>query len=572
LKQQPNVAGRRLPLVVQLGFAGSRSLYERRAHPGVDAGKFHGTVEAYLTERLRHLPELLGFDDEHFLCGISQLAVGADTVFTRTCQSLDIPQRIFLTEHRDEFLGAFDQENVPDFSEAERVEALELLASPHVIQERVVSDSADREIRFQDVNREIARVSDLLVCLVREGASAKPGGTQDLINRGRQRNVPVLEIRVGVDHGLPAFSEEWHGRTCFRRPDLPEVLAAARLPDGDTLPSNTAITSCCQALKDLGDAQANWQRKLFKWVASIIIGTHVLATILAAIVLASHVSKHHTTVNPTVSVADDETPASAVHVERPHAQPNLWEAVILWLLGIELLSLAVGFGVHYSLHHSHACHRWAMSRLVAEVARSVIAFGSVHVYLEYLFALPFPSALRPLLRTINVLHLRSARRDSADWESKRNTYVAMRLTAEDGQINYYRNAAVRARRWLHSFHWTFLVCSGGAILATSIKLLVIAGFNLHVDHDDPAVTGTLGGLAIALPVLAVAALSLAAAMDLEARKHTYAEMLAFLEEQKDRLNQAATERDFVRLLLETESRQLGEIANWFSRRSFTGVA
>ena len=344
----------------------------------------------------------------------------------------------------------------------------------------------------------------------------------------------------------------------------------------------------------LGDAQANWQRKLFKWVASIIIGTHVLATILAVIVLASHVTKDHTTVNPTMSVADDETPASAKHVEKRRARPDLWEAVIPWLLVLELASLLVGFGVHYFLHHSHACDRkvtraannaasrqcetysraqwWAMSRLAAEVARSVMAFGSVHVYLEYLFALPFPSALRPLLRTINVLHLRGARRDSADWESKRNRYVAMRLTGEEGQINYYRNTAARARRWLHLFQWTFLVCSGDAIAAMFVKLLVIA-VNRYLDHDNPAVvTGTLGGLAITLPVLAVAALSLAAAMDLEARKHTYAEMLAFLEEQKDRMNQAATERDFVRLLLETESRLLGEIANWFSRRSFTGVA
>jgi len=79
-------------------------------------------------------------------------------------------------------------------------------------------------------------------------------------------------------------------------------------------------------------------------------------------------------------------------------------------------------------------------------------------------------------------------------------------------------------------------------------------------------------LTILLPVLAVAALSLAAAFDLEARRHTFKEMHEFLERQTRHLTEAASEREFAKLLLETESRLLGETVNWFSRRSFTGVA
>ena len=83
--------------------------------------------------------------------------------------------------------------------------------------------------------------------------------------------------------------------------------------------------------------------------------------------------------------------------------------------------------------------------------------------------------------------------------------------------------------------------------------------------------GVLGAFAIIMPLLAVAALSLAAAMDLEARAHIYKDMREFLEQQTAHLN-AASERSYPRLLLETESRLLGETANWFSRRSFAGVA
>jgi predicted ArsR family transcriptional regulator len=38
--------------------------------------------------------------------------VGADTVFTRACRSLDIPQRIFLPEHREAFLNAVGRDGV----------------------------------------------------------------------------------------------------------------------------------------------------------------------------------------------------------------------------------------------------------------------------------------------------------------------------------------------------------------------------------------------------------------------------------------------------------------------------
>jgi hypothetical protein len=72
-------------------------------------------------------------------------------------------------------------------------------------------------------------------------------------------------------------------------------------------------------------------------------------------------------------------------------------------------------------------------------------------------------------------------------------------------------------------------------------------------------------------VLAVAALSLAASLDLEALVHTYSDILAFLEKQEGWLTEAVSEREFAKLALETESHLLGETATWASRRSFKGV-
>ena len=69
-------------------------------------------------------------------------------------------------------------------------------------------------------------------------------------------------------------------------------------------------------------------------------------------------------------------------------------AITLWLLGAELALLATGFLVHQYLHGSDACQAWAISRLLADLARSVSAIGTVRASLDYLFTLPFPPAPR----------------------------------------------------------------------------------------------------------------------------------------------------------------------------------
>ena len=49
-------------------------------------------------------------------------------------------------------------------------------------------------------------------------------------------------------------------------------------------------------------------------------------------------------------------------------------------------------------------------------------------------------------------------------------------------------------------------------------------------------------------------------------------MLEFLRTQRKRLKLATSQREFRRLVEETESRLLGETAEWFSRRAVTGVS
>jgi hypothetical protein len=208
-----------LPLAVQIAFSGSRSLFDEKSHPSLDSAAFYAVVQRYLTERLRILPQELGLDDRHFICGLSQLGVGADTLFSRACAALDIPQRLWLPQQREDFLAAVGSDGAPDFTDEERIAARKLFDSEHVIEERIVSTSADRQTRFQEVNLELLRASDLVVCLLNRARDGKPGGTSELMEEAEKRGRPLLEIRVDVgDEGQPQFSESWHHRGAFAVP------------------------------------------------------------------------------------------------------------------------------------------------------------------------------------------------------------------------------------------------------------------------------------------------------------------------------------------------------------------
>ena len=524
-----------LPCVVQLGFAGSRQLLP----PGSQNAALDAQIQAYLAQQLDALPTALGLSPSHFLCGISQIAIGADTLFTHVCKERNLAQWIFLPQPREEYLTAVASNNKPDFTDDERRVARELLDSPHIILERVVGHAPDRHARFEDVNLEIVRASDVVICLLRADAEYKPGGTEHLLDLAKKRGRPALELRVGWKDGKPDFTAAWHNRETYQPPRLPEELKDLPLPSAAGAPGAPTATAFRDAVKTFASAEAEGQRTQFHYAAFGIIFTHLLATLLAAGALAIH----------------------AIH-DLP--------LLLALLLFAELVLLAGGFGVHQYLHHSHAVKRWALSRLIAETTRSLRAIGNLHLYLDYLFWLPFPARLQPLLRTLNVLHLRSTRpsRD-ADWKPLRDSYVAIRLDDEKkGQIPYYRRELKRDQRRLSIANATFFVCSLFAILATGIKLVVTLGEThlcslftmlataIKLGESNPEAAawlpGFLGLLAIVLPVMAVGALSYTAAMDTAARVHTYAETLQFLEkEHRPLLQQTESPREFATLVLET---------------------
>ncbi|MDP1564277.1 MAG: hypothetical protein Q8M16_23105 [Pirellulaceae bacterium] len=535
-----------LPLVIQIGFAGARTLYDPNEFPRVNAQEFERAVADALTELLEKLPEELGLSDGHeFFCGISQIAIGADQAFAVACQRLGILHRIFLPQPLDVYLNATGS-NGPDFSPEQTVKTQSLLETPTVIQTRVVSDTPNRRDRFTDTNLEIVRVSDIFICVIRAGQAGKQGGTHELDEMAERRGRPTIVLEVGVDaQNKPVIKRNNKRLNSFVRPCLPEAFthgnidpfSAVQLPPGE-LPTGKAFA---EKLKNLGSDHANRLRFGFRNAALIIVVGHVLATILAVGALKSH----HAIVTPV-------------------------------LLGLELLLLTAGLGVHYAIHHTESIRRWAGFRLIAEVARSIRAIGSAPVYLEYFFSLPFPPDFRPLLRTISVLHLKDNRQTgNADWKSNRDTYLQSRLTDPDfrrGQIAYQLKTNSESKSKITLARTVFYAASISALTSTLVKLLLICHCLPVSSEWESTLATAFGTLAIVLPVIAVASLSLAAAFDLEAKEHTSEEQLQFLEKQIPLLQQAQTQREFSRLLIETESRLLGETVNWYARRRFLGIA
>lgn len=534
----------RLPIAVTVGFAGSRKLLDSDSTlTEAQRLEFESAVSEVVQNDLRHLHRELHLSPHHFLCGLSQIAIGGDFAFTRACAALRIPQRIFLPQPIDEYLEAKSSDAVADFSPEQKTVARKLLDDPHIVHVQVASDSHDRTDRFEDTNVEILRASDVVICLMRASSAGRAGGTLDVLADAKQLGKPVLEIHVSEENGRPQFKHQWdHPKPKWEPPFLPGDLGNAILspdPPSEALGIPVDAPRYLGVLKGVGSRLANLQRSFFKIIALVIIGSHLLATLCAVIGMALHQS----------------------HGEQHGHLP--WIPI---LIGLEISLIATGLAVHFYLHHSNTVRNWAMSRLCAEIARSVGALQHTHVSLKYLFTLPFPKELLPLLQTINILHLASKPSTADSWEKRRDRYLENRLDRKNAQLDYYAKGLANARTWSKVASYCFIVGSGTAFLASVGEMV------LHVNHAPIEQLIALGSFAILMPVVAVAALSLAASFDLEARVHTYHDTLEFLTAIRPHFNAARSERAFVHLALETESRLLGETATWASRRSFTSVA
>ncbi|MCU0754444.1 MAG: hypothetical protein MUE46_04890 [Xanthomonadales bacterium] len=509
-----------------------------------------------LTQSLQELPGRLGLHSGYFLVGLSQMAIGADSAFADACRRLGFLHRVLLPQPRDGFLEAEGSAG-PDFTPLQRKDAEKRLEAANVIQERVVSVSANRRTRFQETSFEILRLAEVVISLQpRVSGVGKPGGTQEFLEAARRHGKPALICEFDFDDAgklqwtdnsqeLAQSKEKW--------PRLPAQFSTA-------LPRAGFISKLKKAASDEADRlKIRFDRRMKR-----VIGAHVGATALASAALA-------------------------LSYAIPGKSTELLIAVAI-LLVLELILLAWGWWTHQCLHHDRDTHEWAVTRLAAEIARSAQTLGpgidrikvgeqiieqqfaGQHTYLKVLFDLPMPEEFRALTRTLNVLHLDATTGNKhADWRDLRERYVRERLettlTKNRGQIPYFESELAKADHAVKLAHGWFNAAVATAFFATTVKLLLPL---LAIKLTPFA--AALSWLAIVMPVFAVAAMSLTANLDKEARKSTYKDVLDFLRAQRERLRAAETEPEFFRLQAECEAKLLSETINWYYRRRFMNPA
>jgi hypothetical protein len=496
--------------------------------------------QEFLAQRLAQLAGELGLPPSHFLCGISQVAIGSDAAFTRACADGKIPQRILLPQPLDEYITAKGKpSDSPDFTEEQATTARQMTQLPHIIEVRTVSRSEDRSQRFQEASMEILRACDVMIAVAAGGAAVKPGGTLELLDQAAKRGIPALRITASVIDGRAVFEPKWEQREKFELPKLPAEVVPASFALSGAIPESQAYLD---ALKSHCGTLAKSKKTGFVYSAVFIILLHFTATALASFALVAH-SEH-------------------------------WpDWVYIALLSFEIVCLALGMHTHRRFHYSKPGETWATARLIIEVVRSVQSIGRHHLHLRHLFLVASPQSLLSLFRTLDMLHLRGTRANSnGPWIEGRDHYVTHRLLSSDqkmGQIPWYRDEVVRLKGWSSFFRRWFWICTITAVGFTSFKLYCASS---HTLHEPSVAIPLLGVLAILLPVAAVGFVSWSIAMGYESREHGYHDTHTYLGgDHLANLRNSLTRGEFEKLLIETETRLLGETVNWFYRQSFAEV-
>ncbi|MCC9608380.1 hypothetical protein LOC68_10575 [Blastopirellula sp. JC732] len=203
--QQPN--GR--PVAVQLGFAGSRRLFDDSIPPA-QIPTLEKQLVVQLRQQIEGLRNPLGLQPDQSFCGISQVAIGADLAFAEALANGGYTHRVFLPQPREDFLNA-QEESVPDFTAEEKQVALAALERDNVIEERVVTAAEIREDRFEETSLAILDASDAALSLIRHDVDLnvrRLGGTALFIAHTQTRKMPLLLLRVHVVDGQIELTSE----------------------------------------------------------------------------------------------------------------------------------------------------------------------------------------------------------------------------------------------------------------------------------------------------------------------------------------------------------------------------
>lgn len=230
-----------------------------------------------------------------------------------------------------------------------------------------------------------------------------------------------------------------------------------------------------------------------------------------------------------------------------HPLPLPW-AKLLLVLG--------ALGAALAIRHYRAQHNWVRCRLAAEVCRAALATWGMPRQSALFEDLNLPGA-RQLIRSLHMLHRRSAPQVHANLEAFRQHYRSTRI---DDQLQYYRHQLERAAPLLSRLRLGFAV-------STVLAIVCMSAFAVHHTFHLPPLPPLLEAvvfhfLPIILPVVAAAFIALISINDLHRRVARYREMCELLDGTRRQIALAHSWQSLERLVRHTERVLLQEVLEW----------
>ena len=522
-----------------IGFSGHRTLSQPALiTPAIETA----LVELARLARDRHHGEVEFF---------SSIACGADTLAVETARRLKLPVHIVIPKpiesHDESRQLSLDDGFAADFWQDGNLQQEDWDRAWTQIQDarqgtdggtlRLVRGAQTSPECYYDAGVQVLDVSDAVIAVWDGRPSGGLGGTADIVEIARIRQLPLLLIdaQTGVitrerldrfatpDDAGCAILERLQHHVMERHPDLsrksPSV--AQRFPvsgsEAERLLAETAVSMA----DDFRDALVR------------IIRGHGIATAVAAIA------------------------AVAADIRGVKALP--W--ILAGLAFIEFLFVLRATLRQWRLHHGHVHEAWMQTRFAAEIIRGQKDAGRLLDPLAPLIARHHPNWRRFALATGLDLY-RSGLADQT-WERQRDAYISTRLGV---QIGYFRKNQAAASRVFHR------AAAWGTALGKAAAMFVLGALVYKVlkalHWIDPkggfvvlnVICFTL--LPILLPLSVSLALSLRNALDAGRRTYRYAEMVQRLEEAAAVIQTLKTASSVRRAVAATEEILIDELNEW----------
>lgn len=521
-----------------VGFSGHRTLPQ----PAL--------ITPAIRTALEELAKLAGDRHHGEIEFFSSIACGADTIAVETARLLKLPVHIVIPKpiesHDESRQLALDDGFAADFWQDGTLREEDWNRAWTQIQDarqgkdgctlRLVRGAQTSPECYYDAGVQVLDVSDAVIAVWDGGPSGGLGGTADMVELARIRQLPLLLIDAQTGmitrERLERFASPSDGGCAIL--DRLQHYVRERHPDLSRKPhSDQRFPLSVGEAERLLSETAGSMADDFRDALVRIIRGHGIATAVAAIA------------------------AVAADIQGVKVLP--W--ILAGLALIEFLFVLRATLRQWRLHHGHVHEAWMQTRFAAEIIRGQKDAGRLLDPLAPLIARHHPTWRRFALATGLDLY-RSGSPDQT-WEQQRDAYIDVRLGV---QIRYFRKNQQQAERVFHR------AAAWGTALGKAAALFVLGALVYKVlkalHWIEPkggfvvlsVISFTL--LPILLPLSVSLALSLRNALDAGRRTYRYAEMVQRLEEASAFIQSLKTASSIRRAVAATEEILIDELNEW----------